>query len=184
MRANQRITLLLVTTFLVWASTYAAEDTDEGDAIRQDLATKPFHAAFERLKSLEGTWAEAPWSEEGGGRRVIEYRLTGKGSTLIEEYEGDPPMTTVYHLDGDDLRMTHYCNAGNQPRMKAAWYRDNSIQFDFVDVTNLSESHAYHTRTLRVEFLDDDHVDLHFIGLKNGTDVPGTVSLTRRKKSF
>ena len=90
-------------------------------------------------------------------------------------------MTTVYHMDGDELRMTHFCNAGNQPRMKAASYHGDSIHFDFVDVTNLSAPEAYHTRTLRVEFVDVDHVDLHFVGLKAGKDVPGTVSLTRRR---
>ena len=91
-------------------------------------------------------------------------------------------MTSLYHMDGDELRMTHFCNAGNQPRMKATtWDGGDSIQFEFVDVTNLAAPHAYHTRTLRVQFIDEDHVNLHFVGLKEGEEVPGTLSLTRRK---
>lgn len=131
-------------------------------------------AAFARLKRLEGLWDEAEYG------RVIEYRLTGEGSALIEEFIGDPPMTTVYHLDGDDLRLTHYCNAGNQPRMKAAAYRDGRLKFDFVDVTNLSSPTAYHTRTLDIVFQDEDHVVLNFVGLKNGKEIATTHSLTRK----
>lgn len=144
--------------------------------------SEDFKAAFAQLKRLEGTWDETSW-DEGGYGRVVQYRLTGKGSALIEEFVGDPPMTTVYHLDGDDLRMTHYCNAGNQPRMRAASYKNNTLKFDFVDVTNLSAPNAYHTRTLDIVFHDEDHLDLVFIGLKDGEEVPGTVSLTRRNSS-
>ena len=88
-------------------------------------------------------------------------------------------MTSVYHLDGDDLRLTHYCNAGNQPRMIADEYRSQSLSFGFVDVTNLKAPGAYHTRTLDIEFLDDDHVVLHFVGKKEAREIATTHTLTR-----
>jgi hypothetical protein len=134
-----------------------------------------FLGAFTRLKRLEGSWDEAEYG------RVVTYGLTGKGSALIEEFVGDPPMASVYHLDGDDLRLTHYCNAGNQPRMVAAHYTSDTLKFDFVDVTNLSAPHAYHTRELTIRFQDDDHVVLNFVGLKDGKDVATTHTLTRRE---
>lgn len=166
-------TVFLFAATLTWASEPAKVD---------HRAEQPTHTAFEKLKSLQGLWDESAWSDEGGGRRVVEYRLTGDGTSLIEEFTGEPAMTTVYHMDGNELRMTHFCNAGNQPRMKAtSWDGGDSIQFEFVDVTNLSSPDAYHTRTLRIEFIDENRVDLHFVGLKEGRDVPGTVSLTRRK---
>ncbi len=31
---------------------------------------------------------------------------------------GPENMITMFHMDGDRLLMTHYCGAGNQPRMK------------------------------------------------------------------
>jgi len=43
-----------------------------------------------------------------GGTAVLE-RFTHPGSG------GPQTMLTVYHLDGDDLLLTHYCVAGNQP---------------------------------------------------------------------
>jgi len=70
------------------------------------------------------------------------YHVTGNGSAVIEELivDGKPSMTSAYHLDKDDLRMTHYCAAANQPRLKASSIdlSKNLIRFDFVDITNLA----------------------------------------------
>ncbi len=154
-----------------------ASSSEEGlfTVSRSDVENhETYQAAFNRLKRLEGSWDEAEYG------RVIEYRLTGKGSALIEEFIGDPPMTSIYHLDGDDLRLTHYCNAGNQPRMIAALYDSDTLKFDFVDVTNLSAPSAYHTRTLNISFRDDNHVVLNFVGLKEGNEIATTHTLTRR----
>ena len=51
---------------------------------------------------------------------VSTYRVTAAGSAVMEVlFPGtDHEMVTVYHQDGDDLILTHYCAAGNQPRMK------------------------------------------------------------------
>src|SRR5438309_11983397 len=40
------------------------------------------------------------------------YYLTGNGTTVVENLivDGNANMTTVYHLDGADLRATHYCS--------------------------------------------------------------------------
>jgi len=146
--------------------------------IPQESAATDYAAAFQRIKGLVGEWDET----DAPNRRVV-YRLTGNGSVLLEEFHGKPTMTSVYHMDGHDLRLTHYCNAGNQPRMNATAYdpaRD-AVKFDFVDVTNLSAPTAYHTRELEIVFLNEDHVELRFNGRKNGQPVPGTVSLVRRK---
>lgn len=68
---------------------------------------------FDRLKTLSGDWEGTfEWSEgrTGSGALSVSYSLTGGGSALIENLimGGVPTMTTVYHLDGPDLRMTHY----------------------------------------------------------------------------
>ena len=79
---------------------------------------------LDRLGSLAGTWdGEFTWSgaRSGGGELDVEYYLTGGGSAVVENHvgPGGAYMTSVYHRDGDDLRLTHYCAAKNQPRMKA-----------------------------------------------------------------
>lgn len=174
---NTRPLVLSIALSLLAVSTSASSSEEWLFETRGSMPenSDALQSAFARLKRLEGLWDEAEYG------RVIEYRLTGKGSALIEEFIGDPPMTTVYHLDGDDLRLTHYCNAGNQPRMKAAAYRDGMLKFDFVDVTNLSSPTAYHTRTLDIVFQDEDHVVLSFVGLKDGKEIATTHSLTRKR---
>ncbi len=153
----------------------AASTAGSAPAINPD---DDFAPMFERLKTLVGTWDEQEYG------RVVEYHLTGEGSALIEEFVGDPPMSSVYHMDGGDLRLTHYCNAGNQPRMRAASYDPESamLRFEFVDVTNLTTPNAYHTRELAVAFIDEDHVVLSFVGLRDGEELATKHSLTRRSE--
>jgi len=162
MRAVTANLVLVIVTLLASGSA----NSNDGDLSYSD--------AFTKLKMLEGKWDEAEYG------RVIEYRLTGKGSALIEEFVGDPPMTSVYHMDGEDLRLTHYCNAGNQPRMIAADYDADSLHFDFTGVSNLKAPDAYHTRTLSIEFIDEHHVVLQFTGRKEGRKIVTTHTLTRR----
>src|SRR5215831_2985513 len=79
--------------------------------------------AFQRMKRLEGSWKGSfTWTPGGrSGPMDASYRVSGNGTALIEDLlsDGKPIMTTAYHLDGGDLRMTHFCGAGNQPRLKA-----------------------------------------------------------------
>src|SRR4051812_25593828 len=69
--------------------------------------------AFARLKTMAGTWQnklEGAGKDHHGGDDKVIYHLTGAGSALVEtDFPGsDHEMVSVYHLDGDDLRMTHY----------------------------------------------------------------------------
>jgi len=75
----------------------------------------PAAAMFARIKSLAGQWE----AQVNGGKAEITYEVIAGGSAVMEREsaEGMPPMLTVYYLDGNRLLLTHYCMAGNQPRM-------------------------------------------------------------------
>ena len=140
---------------------------------------QPSDRMFERLKSLVGSWEGTyEWStgRTGSGKLKATYSLAGNGSALVENLiMGDtsiPTMTTVYHLDGSDLRMTHYCAAKNQPRLKSSHIDESAaaIDFVFVDVTNASAAPAY-VNGFHIEFPEKDRLNLRFIfggGTGNG----------------
>ena len=94
------------------------------------------------------------------------YYSTGNGSAVVEnlKMDGVPVMTTVYHLDGADLRMTHYCAAQNQPRLKASRIdiAHGIADFAFVDITNLRSPETGHVVGLELRFLAADHITLAF----------------------
>ena len=68
-------------------------------------------------------------------------------------------MISMIHLDGPNrLLLTHYCGAGNQPRMQADISPDGkTITFNYVDATNLSSPDAGHMTRMVLTMLDDNH---------------------------
>jgi hypothetical protein len=137
-------------------------------------------SAFAKIKTLVGEWKSeisGGHGPKGGGQHekeeaVVTYRLTGAGSALIEtQFPGTGhEMVTVYHLDGDDLRMTHYCAAGNQPRLKLD--RANSapdhLVFVFDGGSNLDPQKDMHIHGLQISFEKDGHVKSGWEGYMEG----------------
>jgi len=119
------------------------------------FAASDAQTTFAKLKSLEGSWT----GKTSDGRPLrVENRVTSGGSALMSEIQGPEEMVSMFYLDGDRLLMTHYCSAGNQPRMAATVSPDGkTITFDFVDATNLLGSQPGHMQRLVVTMLDDNH---------------------------
>jgi hypothetical protein len=126
-------------------------------------------AAFERMHDLVGEWRGSfTWTgaRADKGSMGARYYLTGNGSALVEDLlsDGTPTMTTVYHLDGEDLRMTHYCGARNQPRLKARAIdlKRGVVSFAFVDATGLRSADSPHVRGSEIDMVDADHLTISF----------------------
>ncbi|HXY11665.1 MAG TPA: hypothetical protein VEI52_27770 [Terriglobales bacterium] len=111
--------------------------------------------AFEKLKSLDGSWS----GKATNGQAVqISNRVTSGGSVFMSEITGHEDMITMFHLDGGRLLMTHYCAAGNQPRMVGTLSPDGkTITFDFLDATNLLPSQGGHMDRVVFTLIDADH---------------------------
>jgi hypothetical protein len=119
------------------------------------LAQSDAHASFEKLKSLQGTWTGK--NSQGQPLQVV-FRTTSAGSAIMSEIEGKEDMISMFHLDGDRLMMTHYCGAGNQPRMRAQASPDGkTFTFDFFDGTNIVPPNAGHMRHMVLTILDENH---------------------------
>ncbi len=135
--------------------------------------TPKSNPAFEKLKSLAGEWQA---KTDDGQSVQVTYKLVSNGSALVETLEmgkkGEGTMVTVYHMDGDNLMMTHYCSANNQPRMKAkaASGEIKSLTFSYVDATNLAPPDSGHMHGLVVTFQDKDHMTQQWTWREFGKD--------------
>jgi hypothetical protein len=126
--------------------------------------------ALTQLKTLAGNWEgvfEWTGARTANGTMQATYYTTGNGSAVVENLitENAPVMTSVYHLDGADLRITHFCAAQNQPRLKARQIdlAKGIIGFDFVDITNLRAPDAPHVRGLEIRIIDPNHLTISFL---------------------
>jgi hypothetical protein len=144
-------------------------------------------AAFDKLRDLAGNW-EGTFAWSGGrnatGKMGAQYYTTGNGSAVVENLtqDGVPSMTSVYHLDGADLRLTHFCAAQNQPRLKATTVdpEKGEIMFSFVDITNLRSPTSGHVDGLEIRFIAPDQVTLRFHFKSGDTDSQELVDLRRK----
>lgn len=145
------------------------------------LAESGARKTFESLKALEGTWEGK--NSQGEALKVT-FRTTSGGSALMSEIHGMKAenMVSMIHLDGDRLLMTHYCGAGNQPRMKATLAPDGkSVAFDFVDATNLASPDAGHMNHVVFAMPDADHHTEEWTFLDHGKPMKEMFSLQRTK---
>jgi hypothetical protein len=116
--------------------------------------------SFDQLKTLAGSWegqltTTPHQAEMEGNSPRVTMRVTSRGHALMHEMHEsgkpddpalyDHPLTMLY-MDGDRLLLTHYCDAGNRPRMVAKTSPDGkTVDFDFLDVAgNMQYGHMHH----------------------------------------
>ena len=133
--------------------------------------------AFETMKSLKGEWKG---TGHEGKPVSVSYTVVSGGTAVLETL-ADPPMVTTYYLDGDNLMLTHYCMANNQPRMKAGAQQGNAIEFSFVDSTNLKSADAGHMHGLTVTVKDADHLQQQWTWSEKGKTQTHAFELERVK---
>jgi hypothetical protein len=118
----------------------------------------PARRAFERFKQLEGAWVGR--STKGWEEKSTYKTIAGGSAVMHTSFEAHPGQTmlTVFHLDGGDLMLTHYCVAKNAPRMRATQISDDGRQvtFTFVDGANLPTRDKGHMDKAVYRFSDDD----------------------------
>jgi len=117
-------------------------------------------AAFEKLKSLEGTWEASLHGQQEGKVMVNKFHVIGDGSAVLhsEWLEGKQLTTTVFYMVGPELRADHYCDLQNQPRYVAKPSADGSVvEFVLRDITNL-DAHPRHFHSTTWHFVDGRHL--------------------------
>ncbi|MHB8797143.1 MAG: hypothetical protein ACYDBY_01650 [Thermoanaerobaculia bacterium] len=141
-------------------------------------------AALERLKALAGDWIEIEPKMGAKGAVAVMYRVTGAGSAVVSTLAPGTPheMVSVWHRDGSDLVMTHYCAAQNQPRFRTKTVPANVVAMEFDGGTNLDPAKDVHIHAVKVELLGPDEIRETWIGWKGGkTEEPPLVLHLKRK---
>ncbi len=107
--------------------------------------------SFDTLKALAGSWqgpvTTIPKQADMGDNTLtdVSLRVASRGNALVHEMKAagtaddptkyDHPVTMLY-LDSGRLLLTHYCDAGNRPRMVARTSPDGKkVEFDFLDLS-------------------------------------------------
>jgi hypothetical protein len=135
------------------------------------LAQPDAKKSLEAMKTFAGSWEGAvtldpPQPEMSDGKPIhVSLRVTSRGNAVVHEMqESGTPLdakrydhpVSMFYVEGDRLLLTHYCDAGNRPRMAGKVAPDGKkVEFDFVD---LSGSNQYgHMNHAVFTVIDDNH---------------------------
>ncbi len=156
-----------------------------GAFAQSSTATTPAPASpLEPFKAMKGIWTV---DMDGDGRSdgTVEYRVIAAGSAVAETLFKDTEheMITVFHMDGDRLLCTHYCAAGNQPRLVAKSPTATRAAFEMIDATNLPDKNAMHMNAVVFEFIDADHVTSNWSSSQGGKQGEHASFVMSRAKS-
>src|ERR1700732_2511251 len=134
----------------------------QSDPQKSSVAPVPPEAqkSFATMKSLGGEWkapVPAPEMPEMPGAKPMHasLRVTSRGNVLVHEFQEagtpldatkyDHPVTMLY-VDGDQLTLVHYCDAGNRPRMTGKMSPDSkTVEFELKDISGSTEQHMHHS---------------------------------------
>ncbi|HYW37942.1 MAG TPA: hypothetical protein VE957_07510 [Terriglobales bacterium] len=130
---------------------FAQSDAQKSDAQK----------SFDTIKNLAGNWegpvtVVPPQPEWGDTKPLhISMRVTSRGNALVHEMqEAGTPLdpskydhpVTMFYVDGDQLTLVHYCDAGNRPRMTGKMSPDGkTVEFEFKDISGSTEFHMHHS---------------------------------------
>lgn len=124
-------------------------------------------ASFDKIKAFAGEWegtaTTVPPEPMVQDKAIqVTIRVTSRGNAVLHEMHvagmPDDPIT-MFYVDSDRLLLTHYCDAGNRPRMVAKPASDGrTLEFEFVDISGGTQKGHMHNTTFSL--IDPDrHVE-------------------------
>ena len=137
------------------------------------LRSAPALKLFELVRSLSGEWvgeSTKGWVESAS------YQVLAGGTAVLETTRfispSDSGMATVFHLDGDRVLLTHYCEAGNQPRLHATAFDPvaRTATFSFLDGTGMASRDVGHMDKVVIRFIDGDHFESQWSWYEKGAE--------------
>jgi hypothetical protein len=131
----------------------AQSDAQKMDAPKAAAPKSDAQMSFDTMKKLAGSWegpvTTSPQAVEVEGKPAqILLRVTSRGNALMHDLTiagiPDNPIT-MFYLDSDRMLLTHYCDAGNRPRMTGKMSPDGKkVEFEFLDIAGNPQYHMHH----------------------------------------
>lgn len=148
--------------------------------------------AFEQLKTLAGSWSgtaegegeEAEAEAEKVDKVVHDFRVSAAGTVVMETMGpgSEHEMINMYHLDGEELVLTHYCAGGNQPTMRLDSEASTAqkLVFAFTGGTNLDPDVDSHIHSAEITIVGNDEIVSDWTAWSGGTEVGGMTFLLKK----
>jgi len=131
--------------------------------------------AFDTFKVFQGKWA----IQSAG--KVLPIQMTyvvGSNASIVTEQFGRE--LSVFYRDGSDLVMTHFCNVGNQPRLRLKEASPPGVlEFEMFDITNVKDADAPHVQRIIYRVTSEKKMDLEIIWKKGHAEESEKYTLTR-----
>ena len=184
-----RAILFISTSVLVLALMLVAraERPKSADALAAAPQSVVYDAdsAFEFIKTMVGEWNRSSGDHDHGSTsHAVTFRVTAAGSSVLETiFPGDDnEMLSVYHMDGDNLLLTHYCALQNAPILKFEKSdKPGEIKFAFQGGTNFDPQVDLHVHEGTFKIKDANTVESTFITFADNKPRPALSAVIKRK---
>jgi hypothetical protein len=149
-------------------------------------------SAMAFLTTTAGNWAPAVGGQRehggataptGSAANIIGVKTKAAGSAVVHTYRAGTPgeMETVFHMDGDQLLLTHYCALQNAPILRFEKSdKPGELKFVFQGGTNFDPKIDAHLHESTFVIKDKDTIEQRSTVFANGTASPELKSVLHR----
>jgi hypothetical protein len=146
---------------------------ESGETVGGKVTGAEATQAFEMLKRLSGSWKNRSTKEWTG---TSQTRVIAKGSAIMTTSEfddnSDEGMAVMFYMDRGRLKLTHYCEARNQPTLVLSSISDGGkkLRFTFESATGIESRDHGHMDSLVMTVKSDDSFVEQWTWYQNGKE--------------
>ena len=148
-------------------------------------------SAMAFLATTSGDWESGSGQHEHGGpapaaTSIVTAQTKAAGSAVVHTYAAGTPgeMETIFHMDGDQLLLTHYCVLQNAPVLRfEKSNKPGEMKFVFQGGTNFDPKVDAHLHETTLQVKDKDTVERSSTVYANGKASPERLVVMHRKST-
>jgi hypothetical protein len=149
-------------------------------------------SAMAFLTTTAGDWVSGRDQHEhgaaapAGNRGVVSVKTKAAGSAVVHTYAQGTPgeMETIFHMDGDQLLLTHYCALQNAPVLRfVKTNKPGELKFEFKGGTNFDPKVDAHLHESTFQIKDKNTIEQSSTVFANGKANPELKATLHRRTS-